>query len=118
MKNHKYYQKRNRYRQNNDRQINFGVSNRQVYDISNGIDFKRKNISKNNQNAGRLIGKYTELAKEALSKGDKISSENYYQHADHFLRVTNEKNFLKEVTPSIEEKNDTSKSNETKSINN
>ena len=118
MKNHKYYQKRNRYKQNSDRQINYGVSNRQVYDISNGINFTRRNINKNNQNAGRLIGKYTELAKEALSKGDKISSENYYQHADHFLRVTNEKNFLKEVTPSIEEKNDTSKSNETKSINN
>ena len=94
MKNHKYYQKRNRYKQNNDRQINFGASNRQVFDISNGINFKRNTI-KNNQNAGRLIGKYTELAKEALSKGDKISSENYYQHADKFLRIENEKNFLK-----------------------
>ena len=117
MKNHKYYQRRNRYKQNNDRQSNFGGGNRQVYDISNGINFKRQNINKNNQNAGRLIGKYTELAKEALSKGDKISSENYYQYADHFLRVTNEKNFLKEVTPSIEEKNDSNENNETKSAN-
>ena len=118
MKNNKYYQKRNRYKQNNHRPINFGGGNRHVYDISNGINFKRKNIIKNNQNAGRLIEKYTELAKEALSKGDKISSENYYQYADHFLRVTNEKNFLKEVTPSIEEKNDSSENNETKSVNN
>ena len=92
MKNHKYYQRRNRYKQNSDRQNNFGGSNRQVYDISNGINFKRKNIIKNNQNAGRLIGKYTELAKEALSKGDKISSENYYQHADHFTRISEKQN--------------------------
>ena len=42
MKNHKYYQRRNRYKQNNDRQSNFGGGNRQVYDISNGINFKRK----------------------------------------------------------------------------
>ena len=117
MKNHKYYQKRNRYKQSNDRPNNFGGSNRQVFDISNGLNYKRKNFNKNNQNAGRLIGKYTELAKEALSKGDKISSENYYQHADHFLRVTNEKNFLKEVAPSVEEKNDTSENNETESAN-
>ena len=41
MKNHKYYQRRNRYKQNNDRQSNFGGGNRQVYDISNGINFKR-----------------------------------------------------------------------------
>ena len=118
MKNNKYYQKRNRYKQNNHRPINFGGGNRHVYDISNGINFKRNSAGKNNQNAGRLIEKYTELAKEALSKGDKISSENYYQYADHFLRVTNEKNFLKEVTPSIEEKNDSSENNETKSVNN
>ena len=118
MKNHKYYQKRNRYKQNNDRQINFGASNRQVFDISNGINFKRNNTIKNNQNAGRLIGKYTELAKEALSKGDKISSENYYQHADHFLRIANEKNFLKEVTPNVEKKNDEDENNESKSANN
>ena len=78
----------------------------------------KENISKNNQNAGRLIGKYTELAKESLSKGDKILSENYYQHADHFLRVTNEKNFLKEVTPSVEKKNEENESDETKSANN
>ena len=40
------------------------------------------------QNATKLIEKYTELAREALSNGDKILSENYLQHADHFVRVT------------------------------
>ena len=36
----------------------------------------------------KLITKYNELAREALSNGDKILSENYYQYADHFLRIS------------------------------
>ena len=35
----------------------------------------------------KLIEKYTNLAKEALSTGDRILSENYFQHADHFSRM-------------------------------
>ena len=31
--------------------------------------------------------KYNNLAREALSSGDKILSENYLQHADHFQRL-------------------------------
>ena len=54
-------------------------------------DFKRRKISKN-VNASKLIEKYTELAKEALSNGDKILSENYYQHADHFTRICEKQN--------------------------
>ena len=47
------------------------------------LSLKRRNPGKNNQNATKLIEKYTELAREALSNGDKILSENYLQHADH-----------------------------------
>ena len=54
-------------------------------------EFKRKKISRN-VNASKLIEKYTELAKEALSNGDKILSENYYQHADHFIRICEKQN--------------------------
>ena len=36
----------------------------------------------------KLISKYNDLAREALSNGDKILSENYFQYADHFLRVS------------------------------
>ena len=55
------------------------------------IDYKRnKNIR--NYNPSKLIEKYTELAKEALSNGDKILSENYLQHADHFIRINEKKN--------------------------
>ena len=51
--------------------------------------FRRKN-SRNNGNVDKLISKYNELAREALSNGDKILSENYYQYADHFLRISSE----------------------------
>ena len=40
------------------------------------------------QSAEKLVEKYNSLAKEALSSGDKILSENYYQYADHFLRIS------------------------------
>ena len=49
--------------------------------------FRRKN-NRNNGNVEKLIAKYNELAREALSNGDKILSENYYQYADHFLRIS------------------------------
>ena len=49
--------------------------------------FRRKNI-RHNGNVEKLITKYNELAREALSNGDKILSENYYQYADHFLRIS------------------------------
>ena len=49
--------------------------------------FRRKN-NRNNGNIEKLITKYNELAREALSNGDKILSENYYQYADHFLRIS------------------------------
>ena len=54
-------------------------------------NFKRKSPGRNNHNAPKLIEKYNDLAREASSNGDKILSENYLQHADHFTRVLNEK---------------------------
>ena len=117
MKNNRYYQKRNKFKHHNDKQNHFNGNNRQVLDITNGLNYRRRSISKNNHNAPRLIVKYTELAKEALSKGDKISSENYFQHADHFLRITNEKNLTNEVSSNTEKKIDEEKNINSKSIN-
>ena len=57
---------------------------------SNNENFKRKVPGRNNHNASKLIEKYSDLAREASSSGDKILSENYLQHADHFTRVMNE----------------------------
>ena len=42
-------------------------------------------------NPEKLVEKYNILAKEALSSGDKILSETYFQHADHFMRILKEK---------------------------
>ena len=44
-----------------------------------------------------LIEKYSDLAREALSNGDKILSENYLQHADHFTRILNEQENYKKA---------------------
>ena len=66
---------------------------RQKYNnnFTNNDNFKRKSPGRNNHNAAKLIDKYNDLAREASSNGDKILSENYMQHADHFTRVFNEK---------------------------
>ena len=40
----------------------------------------------------RSFEKYTSLAKEATSAGDITLSENYLQHADHFMRIIEDKN--------------------------
>ena len=47
----------------------------------------RKNSFKGIHNTEKLVEKYNILAKEALSTGDKILAENYFQHADHFSRI-------------------------------
>ena len=58
--------------------------------FSNNENFQRKVPGRNNHNASKLIEKYNDLARDALTSGDKILSENYLQHADHFTRIMNE----------------------------
>jgi len=93
MSNFKNYPKRNRYRHNGDR--HFKKRNGELHkfksDYSSNINFQRKSPGRNNHNASKLVEKYNDLAREALSKGDKILSENYFQHADHFARILSQK---------------------------
>ena len=95
------------FRNNNNRRVNFrrntrnfksnGDNSKFASNFSNNDNFKRKVPGRNNHNAPKLIEKYNDLAREALSNGDKILSENYLQHADHFTRILNEKdNFRRE----------------------
>ena len=65
--------------------------------FSNNDNFKRKVPGRNNHNASKLIEKYNDLAREASSNGDKILSENYFQHADHFMRILNEQDAFKKA---------------------
>ena len=90
---------------NNNRRSNFRRGDRNFKsnnergkfssNFSNGDNFQRKIPGRNNHNASNLIDKYNNLAREALSVGDKILSENYFQHADHFMRILNEREFQK-----------------------
>jgi hypothetical protein len=56
--------------------------------FSNG---DRRNNFRPAQSAEKLFQKYNDLAKEALASGDKTASENYFQHADHFSRIIEDK---------------------------
>ena len=91
MNNSKNNQRRNRFRSNGDRNFKKrnGNGHKLNVDFNNNSEFKRKNPGRNNQNAAKLIEKYNDLAREALSNGDKILSENYLQHSDHFARILN-----------------------------
>ena len=68
--------------------------------FSNG---RRQNNFRSTQSAEKLFEKYTSLAKEALSSGDKTLSENYFQHADHFMRIIDDKN-KNRIQSKVEEK--------------
>jgi len=95
------------FRNNNNRRNNFRRGDRNFKssvdrgkfnnNFSNGESFQRKVPGRNNHNAPKLIEKYNNLAREALSVGDKILSENYFQHADHFTRILNEKEIQKKL---------------------
>ena len=65
--------------------------------FSNNENFKRRVPGRNNHNAPKLIEKYNDLAREASSNGDKILSENYLQHADHFTRILNEQESVRKA---------------------
>ena len=81
--------RKNRFKSNNDRNFRKRSLNNQKHqnEFSSNSDFRYRNPGRNNQNAGKLVEKYNNLAREALSSGDKILSENYLQHADHFSRI-------------------------------
>ena len=95
------------FRNNNTRRNNFrrndrsfkvnGDRNKFNNNFSNNDAFQRKVSGRNNHNASKLIEKYNNLAREALSTGDKILSENYFQHADHFTRVLSERETQKKT---------------------
>ena len=89
--------RRNNFRRNDRNFKSNGDRQKFGSNYSNNDTFKRKVPGRNNHNAPKLIEKYNDLAREAASSGDKILSENYLQHADHFQRVLNEReNFKKE----------------------
>ena len=81
--------RKNRFKSSNDRGFRKRNLNghKSQNDFNSNSEFRHRNPGRNNQNAAKLIEKYNNLAREASSSGDKILSENYLQHADHFSRI-------------------------------
>jgi len=48
---------------------------------SNGPDVKVRGTP------SHIYDKYMQLARDASSSGDRVMAENYYQHAEHYLRI-------------------------------
>ena len=89
--------RRNNFRRN-DRSFKSNIDRpKYTSNFSKNENFQRKSPGRNNHNASKLIDKYNNLAREALSTGDKILSENYFQHADHFTRILNEQEINKKI---------------------
>ena len=109
--------RRNTFRRNERNFKSNGERNKFNNNFSNSDNFQRKSPGRNNHKAPKLIEKYNNLAREALSTGDKILSENYFQHADHFTRILNEKGFQRITSfknKDLEETNDTNENRENK----
>ena len=103
------------FRNNNVRRNNFRRNDRSFKsntdrpkygsNFSKNDNFQRKSPGRNNHNASKLIEKYSNLAREALSNGDKILSENYFQHADHFTRILNDQDAQRKLNSTNNELN-------------
>ena len=96
------FRNNNNVRRNNFRRNDRGFKSnldRPKYgsNFSKNENFQRKSPGRNNHNASKLIEKYSNLAREALSTGDKILSENYFQHADHFTRILNDQDAQRKI---------------------
>ena len=87
--------RRNNFRRNDRNFKSNGERQKFSSNFTSNENFKRKAPGRNNHNAPKLIEKYNDLAREALSNGDKILSENYLQHADHFMRILNERESIR-----------------------
>ena len=107
--------RRNNFRRNDRNFKSNGDRQKFSSNFSNNDNFQRKSPGRNNHNAPKLIEKYNNLAREALSSGDKILSENYFQHADHFTRILNDQDNSKRTRPS-ENKSDVNNLNQDKEI--
>lgn len=89
MNSYKNHHRKGRFKPNGDRNYRKrnGNGGKINVEFNTNLEFKRKHPGKTNHNPLKLVEKYNDLAREASSNGDKILSENYLQHADHFSRI-------------------------------
>ena len=89
------------------RSSSLNSSNSNSLNNNGNINFNRNGSMNNIHNVEKTMQKYLQLAKDAQSNGDPVLSQNYLQHADHYLRRYNELNERKENSiekPILEEK--------------
>ena len=105
--------RRNRFRSNAQDFRKNGSHDLRAAGVKGASSFQRRPFNRNGIKAEKLLEKYNNLAKEALTNGDNILSESYYQHADHFLRVIENKNLTRNNTkPHLESSSSEENSND------
>ena len=84
--------RRYRHHSNGRNRSSRGVGSEMRLRSNSFSNSQRNNFRTATQSAEKLLEKYNALAKEAFTSGDKTLSENYLQHADHFMRIIEDKN--------------------------
>ena len=104
--------RRSNFRRNDRNYSRKGEASKFNSNFPSNDSFQRKAPSRNNHNASKLVEKYNDLAREALTNGDKILSESYFQHADHFKRILKEQEgnrIVKKTDEPVKELNENKK---------
>ncbi len=87
-RNFRSRQSKNNFRRRNESIVSNNVSNN--FNSNGNINFNRNGSTNNIHVVEKAMQKYQQLAKDAQSNGDPVLSQNYLQHADHYLRRFNE----------------------------
>ena len=112
--------RRSNFRRNDRNYSRNGEVSKFKSNFPSNENFQRKVPGRNNHNASKLVEKYNNLAREALTNGDKILSESYFQHADHFSRILKEQEknrIVKKTVEPVKELNDNKKTFDNKLSN-
>ena len=98
MNNNRRRNFRPRVQKNNFRRRSGSLNSSNSNSLSNNgnINFNRNGSMNNIHNVEKTMQKYQQLAKDAQTNGDPVLSQNYLQHADHYLRRYNELNERRE----------------------
>ena len=98
MNNNRRRNFRPRVQKNNFRRRSGSLNSNNSNSLNNNgnINFNRNGSMNNIHNVEKTMQKYQQLAKDAQSNGDPVLSQNYLQHADHYLRRFNELNERRE----------------------
>ena len=98
MNNNRRRNFRHRVQKNNFRRRSGSLNSSNSNSLNNNgnINFNRNGSMNNIHNVEKTMQKYQQLAKDAQSNGDPVLSQNYLQHADHYLRRYNELNERRE----------------------